>query len=199
MTASALPAETSPAKERIFEAALALFKERGLANVSTRDVSIASRLSRSHLYHYFADWSALRGEVFAKLAASEMAQMSQAVDTLPPADALAVFVTALLPAEADSSWSLWLDAWDEALRDAEFAQVYVSSMHGWEAVLAKIMSRGVEKRVFKCDDTQRAAKQLFAAINGYASNLLLDPSPDAQSASVHDVMALASLLLRTRL
>ncbi len=195
MTSMTEPIENLPTKGRILAAALALFKERGLAGVSTRDVSIASGLSRSHLYHYFADWSAMRNEVFAELAATEIAHMSKVLAKLTPKKALTFFVSELLPSQHDSSWSLWLDAWDEALRDAEFGEIYMSAMRDWEAVLAGIIKSGVKASEFKSDDPQRAAKQLFAMMNGYAADLLLKPSPRAQKLATSDVMAVAGLLL----
>lgn len=193
------PAEPISTKERIVAAALALFRERGLAGVSTRDVSDAAGLSRSHLYHYFADWPALRNGVFTELAARELGEMSEAVAALPPAEALALFVHETLPASRHSSWTLWLDAWDEALRDEAFAQIYLSAMAQWEAVLAGIVSRGAEARAFKCDAPDRVAKQLFALINGYAADLLLKPTRRAQQSAIRDVMAVAALLLRAKL
>ena len=190
---------TIPANERILATALALFKERGLAGVSTRDVSEASGLSRSHLYHYFADWNALRNGVFTALAAKETGEMSQAVDALPPARAIMLFIDQLLPSNRDSSWMLWLDAWDEALHDDEFAKIYLDAMQQWEAVLATIVKRGVAMKVFSCDTPKRATKNLFTLINGYAADLLLAPSPKAKKVAMRDVSAVAAMLLQAKL
>jgi AcrR family transcriptional regulator len=191
--------EAASTKERIVATALALFKARGIAGVSTRDVSDASGLSRSHLYHYFADWAALRNGVFTQLAETEIEQMSFALSSLPPADAIAMVVKELLPVNRDSSWLLWLDAWDEALRDDTFAQIYLSAMQQWEAVLASVVMRGVEARAFKCDAPERVAKQIFALINGYAADLLLVPSRSAQKAALRDVTEVVALLLRIKI
>jgi AcrR family transcriptional regulator len=191
--------EPTTTKERIVAAALTLFRERGIAGVSTRDVGEAAGLARSHLYHYYADWPALRNGVFAELAAGEIKQMSDAIAVLPPVDALALFVHETLPASRDSSWILWLDAWDEALRDDAFAEIYLSAMAHWERVLSTLVARGVAARVFKCDSPERTAKQLFALINGYTADLLLKPSRSAQRAAVRDVTAVAALLLKAKL
>lgn len=193
------PAEPVSTKERIVAAALVLFRERGLAGVSTRDVSEAAGLARSHLYHYFADWPALRNGVFTELAEREIAAMADAVATRSPTDAMTLFVHESLPSSRHSSWTLWLDAWDEALRDETFARIYLSAMAQWEAVLTAIVARGVEARAFKCDAPDRVAKQLFALINGYAADLLLKPTRHAQQSAAQDVMAVAALLLRAKL
>ncbi len=192
-------AETASTKERIVTTALALFKARGLAGVSTRDVSQACGLSRSHLYHYFADWGALRNSVFLQLATTEIDEISSALKVLGPTQALSVFVQELLPVNRDSSWMLWLDAWDEALRDDSFAEIYIAAMQQWEAVLASIVRRGVKSQEFKCEKPDRAAKQLFSMVNGYAADLLLAPSKKLHKAAVQDVMDIAQLLLRPKL
>lgn len=192
------PAESGSTKNHIVAVALALFRERGIAGVSTRDVSEAAGLARSHLYHYFADWPSLRNGVFAELATHEMDAMSEAVTALPPAEALQLFVKEALPANRNSSWTLWLDAWDEALRDEAFAHIYLSAMASWQALLADTLRRGVAARVFKCDAPDRAAKQLFALINGYAADLILEPTRRAHQAAVDDVLAVAALLLRAK-
>lgn len=186
-------------KERIVQTALSLFKERGLANVSTRDVSEACGLSRSHIYHYFADWDALRNGVFTQLAALEHTEASQLLDALPPAKAMTEFIKAFLPMRRDSSWMLWLDAWDEALRDETFAKIYLSAMQQWEMLLVTVVQRGVQTCTFRCDKPERAAKQIFAMINGYSADLLLAPSHKSQKDAVRDVLEIAALLLKTEL
>ena len=192
-------ASTTSTKERIVQTALTLFKARGLAGVSTRDVSEACGLSRSHLYHYFADWDALRNGVFTQLSTSEISGASQQLDALPPAKAMVEFIKAFLPISRDSSWMLWLDAWDEALRDDAFAEIYLSAMQQWETVLAAVVQRGVQTCAFQCDTPERAAKQIFAMINGYSADLLLVPSPKSQKAAVRDVLEVAALLLKAEL
>ncbi|HBO3115595.1 TPA: helix-turn-helix transcriptional regulator, partial [Pseudomonas aeruginosa] len=43
-------------KDQIIAAALELFRSKGFADVSTRDLAEHAGLSRSHVYHYFSDW-----------------------------------------------------------------------------------------------------------------------------------------------
>ena len=49
-------------KDQIIAAALELFRSKGFADVSTRDLAEHAGLSRSHVYHYFSDWKELRRE-----------------------------------------------------------------------------------------------------------------------------------------
>ncbi|GAB7207540.1 TetR/AcrR family transcriptional regulator [Dickeya oryzae] len=57
-------------KETILDAAISLFKEKGVTAVKTRDVTDFLGISRSHIYHYFSDWNGLRAAAFFALYAS---------------------------------------------------------------------------------------------------------------------------------
>jgi AcrR family transcriptional regulator len=183
------------AAQQILDATLALFKARGLASVSTREVAAATGLSRSHLYYYFGSWEQLRNAAFEQFAATELVAGQQALAVLPPAQALQAFVYECLPAQADASWVLWLHAGDEALCDQAFANVYLAAIRRWEALLAEVIERGVAAGDWRSHDPPRAARQVFALVNGYAGNLLVRPSRAAANAAFEEVMAAAICLL----
>ncbi len=58
-TATALTGRGRATRERIVEAAAALIHERGVAGTTLDDVRAATATSKSQVYHYFADKSAL--------------------------------------------------------------------------------------------------------------------------------------------
>lgn len=59
-------------KDQIIAAALELFRSKGFADVSTRDLAEHAGLSRSHVYHYFSDWNELRREAFVRFADEQL-------------------------------------------------------------------------------------------------------------------------------
>lgn len=59
-------------KSQIITAALELFRQKGFADVSTRDLAEHAGLSRSHIYHYFGDWNELRREAFVHFADEQL-------------------------------------------------------------------------------------------------------------------------------
>ncbi len=59
-------------KDQIIAAALELFRSKGFADVSTRDLAEHAGLSRSHVYHYFSDWKELRREAFVRFANEQL-------------------------------------------------------------------------------------------------------------------------------
>ena len=69
LTSSSEPALTSrgrATRERIVAASAALMHQRGVAGTSLDDVRTATGTSKSQLYHYFADKSALVGAVIQR-------------------------------------------------------------------------------------------------------------------------------------
>ncbi|XVJ70382.1 MAG: TetR/AcrR family transcriptional regulator [Rhizobacter sp.] len=145
----------------ILDHALALFAERGLAAASTRDLADRAGLARSHVYHYFKDWQALRCAAFARFAHRELEHARIELARLPGREALEAFAAGWLDGTADPSAALWIDAWVEALRDPVLAAAYNDAMQQWIALLENVLHRaGVPH------DTT-LARQMFALINGY--------------------------------
>jgi AcrR family transcriptional regulator len=182
-------------KDQIIAAALELFRSKGFADVSTRDLADHAGLSRSHVYHYFSDWKELRREAFVRFANEQLDEVRAPLADASPLDALLGFLHDCLPCTADAGWALWLDAWDEAMHDPELAQAYLEINAQWQAMLAEVIERGVAAGVFRCNSPTRAARQLFAVTMGYADDLLLKPSAESAEAVLDEVMEVATLLL----
>ena len=186
-------------KDQIIVAALELFRQKGFADVSTRDLAEHAGLSRSHIYHYFGDWNELRREAFVHFANEQLEEAGARLTDKPPAAALLGFIRDCLPAGKDDGWGLWLDAWDEAMHDAELARAYLSEIGRWQGMLRGIIEQGVQAKVFRCASPARAARQLFALAMGYADDLLLEPSAEAVEAALEEVVEVAEMVLNFEL
>lgn len=183
-------------KAEILSAALELFRIKGFAAVSTRDLADHAGLSRSHVYHYFEDWNQLRREAFLAFSRDQLAHVSTPLRDATPVQALEGFLQGCLPVGADDDWTLWLDAWDEALRDPELARIYLDADAQWRAMLTVVIERGVATGDFRCPAPARAARQLFSLVMGQANDLLLQPSEQAAERALDEVMEVVRLLLR---
>lgn len=182
-------------KDQIIAAALELFRSKGFADVSTRDLAEHAGLSRSHVYHYFSDWNELRREAFVRFANEQLDEVREPLADAPPLEAFVGFLRDCLPSTADAGWALWLDAWDEAMHDAQMAQAYLVINAQWQSMLAEVIERGVADGVFRCESSQRAARQIFALAMGYADDLMLKPSAESADAVLQEVLEVARLLL----
>jgi len=182
-------------KDQIIAAALELFRSKGFADVSTRDLAEHAGLSRSHVYHYFSDWNELRREAFVRFANEQLDEVREPLADAPPLEAFVGFLRDCLPSTADAGWALWLDAWDEAMHDAQMTQAYLVINAQWQSMLAEVIERGVADSVFRCESAQRAARQIFALAMGYADYLMLKPSAESAEAALQEVLEVARLLL----
>lgn len=149
-------------RTEILDHALALFAERGLAAVSTRDLADKAGLARSHVYHYFKDWKALRCEAFARFAQGELQQARLTLLRLEGREALKTFAAGWLASTADPAATLWIDAWVESLRDADLAVAYNEAMQQWIVLLEDVLRRA------DMPHEGLMARQVFALINGYS-------------------------------
>lgn len=182
-------------KEQIVIAALELFQSRGFAQVSTRDLAAYAGLSRSHVYHYFKDWSELRCAAFVRFADEQLREVAAPLIDLDPPRALEHFLQDCLPLSSESGWALWLDAWDEAMHDPDMAKVHLQINAQWEGMLADVIAKGVSSGDFTCRGPARVARQLLAMCMGYADDLLLHPTPDARASALDEIMEVARALL----
>ena len=154
-------APTPDRRTEILDHALALFAERGLAAVSTRDLADKAGLARSHVYHYFKDWQTLRCEAFARFAQGELHQARLSLARLAGREALETFAAGWLTSTGDPAAALWIDAWVEALRDPDLAVAYNEAMRQWIELLEDVL-RGADM-----PHEGVLARQVFALINGY--------------------------------
>lgn len=83
-----LTARGRATRERIVRAAAALIHERGVAGTSLDDVRAATDTSKSQLYHYFADKSALVRAVVDRQVAEVLQAQSPELDALDSMAAL---------------------------------------------------------------------------------------------------------------
>lgn len=183
--------------DRILDATVALLRERGLAGLTTRDVAAATGLSRSHLYYWFPNWGALRVAAFERIAAAELLAARTALQRLEPGDTIPAFIARCLPTRRDASWAFWLDGWRAAHDDASFAPTFVAAIRDWENVLAEAVERGRRSGAFRCDDSQRVARQIFAMVSGYVEVLVLQPSRRARAQALDELQAASDVLLGT--
>jgi TetR/AcrR family transcriptional repressor of nem operon len=83
-----LTARGRATRERIVAAAATLIHERGVAGTSLDDVRAATGTSKSQLYHYFADKSALVRAVVDRQVAAVLQSQSPELDALDSMEAL---------------------------------------------------------------------------------------------------------------
>lgn len=190
-------ASSEKRKELIILAVLDLFREKGMAASSTRDIAERTGLARSHIYHYFKDWKELCLQAVEYFSYQELTALQQSLLSAQSArEALSLYIQDYLPTSQDASWSIYLDGWNESLRDPIFAEHYQKIIEAWRAVLTQILQTGVASGDFQTADLSRLTRQITALINGYADELIVDPNPQAYQRCYQDILAAIDLLVR---
>ncbi|WP_042859283.1 TetR/AcrR family transcriptional regulator [Dickeya sp. NCPPB 3274] len=183
-------------KETILDAAIALFKEKGVTAVKTRDVTDFLGISRSHIYHYFSDWNALRIAAFLRFMRMDLDEITARVGALPPDARLPALIDHYLPESVDAAWVLYSDIWKYAMHDQIFAGMITALITEWDQLMAQVIRDGIAAGLYKPVEASRVARQLGAVVNGYADVLTLHPDPVRRAGALDDIQVLVRVLLQ---
>lgn len=182
-------------KLMIIETVLALFKEKGMSASSTRDVAERAGIARSHVYHYFKDWTDLSICAVEYFSYNQINELEKCFLSMSATKALSLFVVDNLPISQDASWRIYLDAWDASLCDKHFAESYIKIIESWHALLKKILDKGISSGEFIISDSGKVSRQIISIINGYADDLILDPTPMRAELAKHEIMDVVNKLV----
>ncbi len=181
---------------RILDTAVALFIEKGIAAVTTREVTEQLGLSRSHIYHYFSNWQALSLAAVERFMTQEITQFTQEIEGLPPEQQLCRLADIYLPEAADASWKLYDSLWQMAANNPAYAALAEENMASWCALIDGIIQRGVALQHFRTTDVAQTTRQLSAMLNGYAERLSISPSANKHQQAMTDITAFIRLTLQ---
>lgn len=185
-------------KARILDGAAALFKEKGIEKVTTRELTERLLISRSHIYYYFSDWQTLCIEALRRFMQQDLDQFIADTDNLPPAKKLSVLIENYLPGTPgtpDAVWQLYGSLWQLAGQEAIYAELVDTFIQKWGDFNAAVINEGIAEGAFRQVNTVRVVRQLSAMLNGYADHLIIYPSEEKYREAVDDVQAFIDFTL----
>lgn len=185
----------SALREKILEAAVALFIEKGLENVKTRELTTSLGLARSHIYHYFSDWGSLCLEACYYYASKDLAAFKAEIQHLPPRKRLNAFVNNYLTVEPDAAWQLYSSIWNKATVEQAYAELATGIDRQWVEWSTSIITEGITQGDFREIDAAQVARQLAALLNGYADNLSISHQLEERRQSIADIQVFLDLVL----
>lgn len=97
---------------------MALFIEKGIEKVTTRELTEHLGLSRSHIYHYFKDWRSLCLAALERFMQQELDDLAESLAGREPHEKLSVLIKYYLPEGPDAVWQLYDSLWRLASHDA---------------------------------------------------------------------------------
>lgn len=170
--------KTEELRVRILDGAVALFIEKGIEKVTTRELTEHLGLSRSHIYHYFKDWQSLCLAALERFMQQELDDLTESLAGREPHEKLSVLIKYYLPEGPDAVWQLYDSLWRLASHDAAYAELAERNMNCWMEMIADIIREGVGLKAFRALDAERVTRQFVAMLNGYSENLIIHPSPE---------------------
>jgi AcrR family transcriptional regulator len=178
-------------REEILKATCREVIARGFASTRVGDVAAALGVSTGLVFYHFTNKETLLGEAFRYAAGEDLDRLSataagpgsaaQRLDRIlrlySPAGATGDWSRTGDPpaapasgreasAESSEAWLLWIDAWGQALRSPELAEVSRQLDLRWKQTLASVIREGVAADEFTCDDPDAAAWRLTALLDG---------------------------------
>lgn len=160
-------------RHQIVEAAHAVILQKGLAATATRDVTRQLGVGSGLLHHYFSTWADLRAEVVRSFIAKEIMALEAELSDVPAENLIAHFIDWMASDPEFRFWGLWLDAIEEARRDAELAQIIEDGHIQWHAAIVEVINRSVAAGLGECQSPAQAAWRISALIDGLMGMLVL--------------------------
>ncbi len=186
-------------KDLIKKAALNLFKEKGLNNVSTRDLNARLNISRSHMYHYYSNWDELKLDAIKMMLEDDVNDYllklkERKAGTI--SEELLFFLDYLLPDAPSSHWVLYLEIWPLSARDQRYADLIHANLMQWNDIVEDIITRGIEVGEFTSANSQVSARQIAAVLDGYSSMIILDYSAEKRALFLEEIFKFSLQMVR---
>jgi AcrR family transcriptional regulator len=154
-------------REEILRATCREVIARGFASTRVGDVAAALGVSTGLVFYHFTNKETLLGEAFRYAASEDLERLSAtAAGDGTAARRLDRILRLYSPAGSSEAWLLWIDAWGQARRSPELAEVSRQLDLRWKQTLASVIREGVASGEFACPDPDAAAWRLTALLDG---------------------------------
>jgi AcrR family transcriptional regulator len=175
-------------RAQMLHAALEVISERGYADTRIADVAERAGVSPALVIYYFKTKDHLLTEAIRSyeehwysVGQRRMADMTSAAERLEEIVAMSTLEDS--DPEPRGSWSLWLDFWAQAARNAEVGTVRQKSDERWRDQIAGLVEAGQLAGEFRQVDPQDFAICLSTLLDGLTIQVALgDPVVDSMRA-----------------
>lgn len=154
-------------REEILAAAVAEVTRRGFAQTRVADVARALGVSTALVHYHFDSKERLLAATLDHAVGRDLERLAAAVDR-PGSDLerLRRILALYAPQGAAPGWTLWVDAWAEALRAPELRAHCRTLDRRWTDAIAATVAAGVAAGTFVCADPPDAARRISAFMDG---------------------------------
>jgi len=154
-------------REEILDAAVAEVTRRGFAQTRVADVARGLGVSTALVFYHFDTKERLLAAALDHAVARDLDRLRAALRR-PGSDVerLRRILALYAPQGAAPGWTLWVDAWAEALRTPELRAHCRTLDRRWTDALAATITAGVAAGTFVCADPPDAARRISAFMDG---------------------------------
>lgn len=168
----ARPSNTDQRRAQITGALVKVMARHGYGGASIADIAKTARLTPGLVHYHFESKQEILLAALADLAARHEAHLDTRLAGAggDPRAEMAAFIDVHLGIGGDAdpeALACWILLSGEALREAKVRVEFERALESLTARLARIIRRGVERRVFKCESIDAAASAIVALIQGY--------------------------------
>ena len=176
-------------RDRILQAARALFAEKGFSAVTMQDICAAVSLSRGGLYRHYPSTTAVFAAIIEKEQREALGALQQAYAANRPADViLNGFLGTRVEQITDTRTGIDNAVSEFAASSAEGRRITVERAETTLRILTEIIARGCEQGLYTCIDAAAAALHIICLLEGLAKHHALIPLTDAEIARQIDIV-----------
>ena len=127
--------------------------EKGFGGTRIKDVSDALGVSTGLVHYHFASKDELLAETMRYAADADIRRLEKTVAAgSDPVERLDRVLREYLPGPRDQSWTLWIDAWGEALRNPTLREISEELDQAWIELLERVDPRRRDREGFRTTD-----------------------------------------------
>lgn len=154
-------------REEILDTAVAQVTWRGFAQTRVADVARALGVSTALVFYHFDSKQRLLAAALDHAVGRDLDRLAASL-ARPGTDIerLRRILALYAPRGAAPGWTLWVEAWAEALRNPELRAHCRTLDRRWTDAMAATIASGVQAGAFACPDPKSAARRITSLMDG---------------------------------
>ncbi len=157
-------------REDLLRTACDVIAARGFGHTRTADIAQAAGVSQALLFYHFETKENLFAQAFAYAAGRDLQALTAVENsTGPPLERLRALIRLYSPTGRPTSWTLWIDAWAESIRNAELEEMSRRIDLRWKEALRAIIDDGAGTGAFTCADPDGSTWRIVSLIDGLST------------------------------
>ena len=173
-------------REEILRATHGLVLKLGFAATRITDVATVLGVSTGLIHYHFSSKDELLSETLRFAADLDLLRLEQTVaEGRDPIERIDRTLREYLPGPSDVSWTLWIDAWGEALRNPKLRAISQELDSTWVNVMERVIVEGVADGTFFCAQPGDAAWRIASMLDGLGLQVVMHSTMDSATMLEH--------------